>query len=58
MPQCSVDAPQLQQIAPGRTVSCHLYDKDKTLTGSSQAISTEQAPLRFPTRFRASLNGQ
>ena len=32
MPQCSVDAPQLQQIAPGRTVSCHLYDKDKNLT--------------------------
>lgn len=32
MPQCSLDAPQLQQIAPGRTVSCHLYDKDTTST--------------------------
>lgn len=32
MPQCSVDVPQLRHIAPGRTVSCHLYDKDQPQT--------------------------
>ncbi len=28
MPRCSAEAPQLREIAPGRTVSCHLHDKD------------------------------
>ncbi|MBK0327287.1 ATP-binding cassette domain-containing protein [Rhodobacteraceae bacterium F11138] len=32
MPQCSVEVPQKRQIAPGRTVSCHLYDKDQIST--------------------------
>ena len=25
MPICSIDIPQLQELAPGHTVACHLY---------------------------------
>jgi peptide/nickel transport system ATP-binding protein len=29
MPRCSVDVPELAEIAPERWVACHLYDKDE-----------------------------
>ncbi|WP_299820208.1 oligopeptide/dipeptide ABC transporter ATP-binding protein [uncultured Jannaschia sp.] len=29
MPRCSLEAPRLREIAPGRTAACHLHDKDR-----------------------------
>jgi oligopeptide transport system ATP-binding protein len=48
--RCTVDRPELAEVEPGRFVACHLYDIQKTATGSTGAPEVHEPNQQGATR--------
>jgi oligopeptide/dipeptide ABC transporter ATP-binding protein len=39
--RCAIETPELQEVRPGRTVACHLYDDDAALAAANRQIDND-----------------